>query len=143
MAQQKLKIGKLIETPVVTTDGQLCYMQSPTHIPFEIKRIYYIYNVSEGAIRGGHTHKETRQILFCINGSIKIVLDNGKIKEEILLDKPNVGVLLEPGVWHEMQEFKKNTILLVLASAVADANDYVRSYDEFLSSTYQGDVKTN
>lgn len=136
MAQQKLKIGKIIEAPVVSTDGQLCYMQSPTQIPFEIKRIYYIYNVSEGAIRGGHTHKETRQILFCINGSIKVVLDNGKLKEEVFLSKPNIGVLLEPGVWHEMQEFKKDTILLVLASQVTDPNDYVRNYEDFLGTIY-------
>lgn len=132
----KLKISKLITTPVVTTNGQLCYMQNPDQIPFDVKRIYYIYGVSEGSIRGGHTHKTTRQILFCINSSIKVVVDDGKNKEEISLDKPNEGILLEPGIWHEMREFKKDTILLVLASQVTDPNDYIRNYEDFLSTIY-------
>jgi len=132
----KLNIIKLITVPVVTTNGQLCYMQNPDQIPFDVKRVYYIYGVSEGSIRGGHTHKATRQILFCINSSIKIIVDDGKDKEEILLDKPNVGILLEPGIWHEMRDFKKDTILLVLASAINDSNDYIRNYEDFLGTIY-------
>ena len=77
------KLIKLVETPLRTTDGSLCQLQSP-EIPFEIKRVYFIYGVSEGAVRGAHTHKETVQIIFCIQGEIDIVLDDGKNKEKIV-----------------------------------------------------------
>lgn len=127
------KLTKLINAPLRTTDGSLCQLQLP-EIPFEIKRVYFIYGVSEGAVRGAHTHKETTQIIFCIQGEIDIILDNGKEKEKVHLDKPNMGVLLEPGIWHEMADFKKNTILLVLASKKHEEKDYVRSYEDFLKS---------
>jgi len=127
------KIVKLINAPLMTTDGSLCQLQSP-EVPFEIKRVYYIFGVSVGAVRGAHTHKTTVQALFCIQGSIKIALDDGKNKESIMLNKPNVGILLESGVWHEMQDFKKDTILLVLASEKHDSNDYIRNYEDFLKS---------
>ncbi len=131
------KLAKLIEVPLITTDGSLCQLQYVDQIPFKIERVYFIYGVSEGAVRGAHTHKETIQAIFCIQGSINIVLDDGKNKETIHLVKPNMGVILEPGVWHEMADFKKNTILLVLASKRHDANDYVRSYEDFLKSIYK------
>lgn len=127
------KIVKLIETPTISTDGVLVQLQSP-EIPFDIKRVYFIYGVSVGAIRGAHTHKETIQALFCIQGNIIVALDDGNRKEKILLNKPNVGLLLEPGVWHEMQDFEKDTILLVLASKRHEPKDYVRDYNDFLNS---------
>lgn len=133
----KKGLVKLITTPSFATDGTLTQIQHPD-IPFEIKRVYFIQGVSVGAIRGAHTHKETIQALFCIQGDIKIALDDGKRKETVLLDKPNVGVLLEPGVWHEMQDFKKDTILLVLASKKHEPEDYVRSYEDFLNSYAKG-----
>jgi len=131
------KLIKLIEAPTILTDGALVQLQSP-EIPFKIKRVYYIYGVSVGAVRGAHTHKETVQALFCIQGDIVIALDNGKIKEKVFLDKPNVGVILNPGVWHEMQKFKKDTILLVLASEKHESADYIRNYDDFLNSYAKG-----
>jgi dTDP-4-dehydrorhamnose 3,5-epimerase-like enzyme len=127
----KKKLLKLISVPSIKTDGVLTQLQSP-EIPFEIKRVYFIQGVSVGAVRGAHTHKETSQALFCIKGSIKIMLDDGKTKQTVLLKKPNIGVLLEPGVWHEMQDFKSDTILLVLASERHDPADYVRNYEDFL-----------
>lgn len=127
----KKKLAKLISAPTIQTDGYLCQLQSP-EIPFEIKRVYYIYGVSVGAVRGAHTHKETVQAIFCIQGRIKIGLDDGRRQEEVLLDKPNIGVLLEPGVWHEMRQFEKDTLLLVIASEKHDPDDYVRDYDDFL-----------
>lgn len=126
------KLIKLVEAPAILTDGTLVQLQSP-EIPFDVKRVYFIYGVSVGAVRGAHTHKETVQALFCIQGEIVIALDNGKKREKILLNKPNVGVLLEPGMWHEMQDFKKDTILLVLASEKHEPKDYVRNYEDFLN----------
>lgn len=128
------KLAKIIEAPLLTTDGSLCQLQYLDQIPFKIERVYFIYGVSEGAVRGAHTHKETIQAIFCIQGEIDIMLDDGNNKETVHLDKPNMGVILEPGVWHEMADFKKNTILLVLASKRHDSSDYVRSYDDFLKS---------
>ena len=125
------KLTKLVEAPVMATDGILVQLQSPD-IPFEIKRVYFIEGVSVGAVRGAHTHKQTLQALFCIKGDIVIALDDGKRKEKVLLNRPNMGILLEPGVWHEMQNFKKDTILLVLASEKHESADYVRSYEDFL-----------
>jgi len=126
------KLTKLVEAPAILTDGTLVQLQSP-EIPFDVKRVYFIYGVPVGAVRGAHTHKETVQALFCIQGEIVIALDDGKKREKILLNKPNVGVLLEPGMWHEMQDFKKDTILLVLASEKHEPKDYVRNYEDFLN----------
>lgn len=136
-SRKSKKLVKIIKAPYFVTDGTLVQLQS-SDIPFSIERVYFIQGVSEGAVRGVHTHKETIQALFCIQGSIKMVLDDGKKKEEVLLDKPNEGILLEPGVWHEMQDFKKDTILLVLASKKYEPEDYVRSYEDFLINYAKG-----
>jgi UDP-2-acetamido-3-amino-2,3-dideoxy-glucuronate N-acetyltransferase len=125
-------LTKIIEIPKFDTNGTLCIAEFPTHIPFQINRIFYIFNVAEGEVRGKHTHLQNEQVLFCIKGSIKIALDDGSVKEEVLLDSPNKGVLLETMVWHEMHDFTKDTILLVLASHQYDEGDYIRSYEEFL-----------
>lgn len=133
--QNKSKLIRIIEIPQVFDDCFLYFAQHPTHIPFKIKRVYYIVGANTRLIRGLHAHKKTQQIIFCIQGTIKLLLDNGKKKEEILLDKPNVGVFLEEMVWHEMYEFKKNTILLVLASKEFSEKDYIRDYEDFKKRT--------
>ena len=127
----------MVKAPYFVTNGTLVQLQSPD-IPFSIERVYFIQGVSEGAVRGAHTHKETVQALFCIQGTIKMIFDDGRNREEVLLDKPNEGVLLEPGVWHEMHDFKKNTIILVLASKKYEPDDYVRSYEDFLNLYARG-----
>ena len=126
------KLIKLITVPAIVTDGTLVQLQTPD-IPFEIRRVYFIYGVSVGAVRGAHTHKKTVQVLFCIQGKITMALDNGREKKSVILDKPNIGILLEPGVWHEMEDFQKDTILLVLASERHEEEDYVRDYEDFLN----------
>lgn len=127
----KSRLIKVIEIPQIIDDCQLYFAQYPDQIPFKIKRVYYIVGANTKIIRGLHAHKKTNQIIFCILGTIKLLLDNGKKKEKILLNKPNTGVLLEKMVWHEMSEFKKNTILLVLASAEFKEKDYIRNYEDF------------
>lgn len=129
----KTKVSKIIEIPKVTDEAYLAFAESNRHIPFNIKRFYYIYDVNDYAIRGKHAHRKTRQVLFCISGKIKVILDNGTEKEEIILDNPNRGIFLDKMVWHEMVEFKKNTILLVLASEYYKDEDYIRDYDKFIS----------
>jgi len=131
------KLVKFLKMPAITTNGTLVQLQSPD-IPFEIKRVYFVYGVSVGSVRGAHTHKRTLQALFCIQGKITLVIDNGRRRERILLDKPEVGILLEPGVWHEMQDFQKDTIVLVLASEKYEPEDYIRSYEDFLNNYARG-----
>lgn len=94
-------------------------------LPFEVKRVYYIYNVAEGSVRGGHRHKTNVQALVCVSGSCRINLNDGSKKSSVLLDSPNKCLVIEPEDWHTMEEFSKDTVLLVLASQYYDANDYI------------------
>lgn len=134
MIKQK-KLVKLIRIPQVLDDCFLFFAQNPDQIPFVIKRIYFITNPDTKLPRGYHAHKKTRQVFFCVQGSIKLVLDDGKKKQKITLNNPRVGVELPALVWHEMHEFKKNTILLILASEVFDPKDYIRDYHDFIKAT--------
>lgn len=132
---KKTKLSHIIEIPKIRDEGFLCFAEEQKHIPFPIKRFYYIFDVDAGAIRGKHAHKETRQILFCLQGSIKIILDNGKEKEEIILTEPNQGIFLDKMMWHDMVDFEADTILLVVASDYYKESDYIRDYDSFISLT--------
>lgn len=122
----------LVNIPKIFDDCYLCFAQTPDHVNFPIRRVFYILNRFTKMPRGYHAHKKTEQILFCIQGSIKVILDDGKRREEVILNRPEVGVVIENGIWHEMHNFKKNTILLVLASEIYDPNDYIRNYNEYL-----------
>lgn len=128
---------QLVKIPKIFDDCYLYFAQTPDHIPFKIKRVYYIANANPKLPRGLHAHRKTRQIIFCIQGSIKLLLDNGKKKEEILLNKPNIGVVLENMIWHQMHDFRSNTILLVLASAEFSEKDYIRDYEQFKKQVHQ------
>lgn len=125
------KLSHIVEIPKIEDEGFLCFAESQRSIPFPIKRIYYIFDVADNAVRGKHAHKQTVQMLFCIRGKIKIILDNGFEQEEVVLDKPNMGIYLGKMLWHEMVEFDKDTVLLVVASDFYDEDDYIRSYEEF------------
>ena len=126
------KLSYIIEVPKIKDEGYLCFMEGNNNIQFDIKRIYYIFDVIKNAVRGKHTHKKTKQVLFCIRGSITIVLDNGKDKEAVTLKKPNQGLYLDTMMWHEMVAFKEGTVLLVLASENYEEKDYIRDYTKFI-----------
>lgn len=128
------KLIQLINLTTISDDGKLTVGQYPD-IPFEIKRVYYIYDCAPGLLRGKHAHHETKQILFCLRGSVKLILDNGRKKEEIILDKPHVGVLLDKLIWHDMVDIDSDTFMLVVASKEFDAKDYIRDYSEFIKLT--------
>ena len=102
------------------------------YIPFKIKRVYYMYDTAKGVTRGRHAHKSLEQILICIYGSCKILLDNGYEKKIVPLEKPYEGLYVENNMWREMFDFSKDAVLMVLASELYDENDYIRDYDEFL-----------
>lgn len=113
--------------------GKLVFLEENKDIPFVIRRIYYIYGVAPGARRGYHAHKRLQQVMICIHGSCKILLDDGKEQEIVELNSQDKGMLIQNTVWREMYDFSPDAVLLVLASDYYDESDYIRSYDEFLN----------
>lgn len=111
--------------------GQLVAIEQMKDLPFEIKRVYYIYDTLVDVVRGHHAHKCLKQILICVHGSCKIHLDDGHETAEVLLDKPNEGLYIENDMWREMYDFTPDAVLFVLASEYYDESDYIRNYDEF------------
>lgn len=112
--------------------GQLVAIEQQKDIPFEIKRVYYIYDTLPDVRRGYHAHKNLEQMLICVHGSCKILLDNGKEKETVTLNDPTQGLYITHNIWHEMFDFSSDAVLLVLASEYYCEDDYIRSYDDFL-----------
>ncbi|MBE5946144.1 MAG: WxcM-like domain-containing protein [Lachnospiraceae bacterium] len=112
--------------------GQLIALEEFKEVPFDIKRVYYMYDTGEGVRRGFHAHKCLEQILICIHGSCKILLDNGTEKEIVPLDKPYEGLYVSNDMWREMYDFSPDAVLMVLASELYDEADYIRDYDAFL-----------
>lgn len=112
--------------------GSLSFFEAEKDVDFKIKRIYYIYDVPARVERGGHAHKKLNQILFCPYGKITIRLDDGREKEEILLDSPEIGLVIRNNIWREMIWEKDNSVLCVAASEYYDEADYIRNYSEFV-----------
>lgn len=125
---------RLITVPMIPDNpvGDLCFMESGRHIPFEIKRVYHITNIIDrDIVRGRHAHKALEQVFFCINGSCDIVVDDGNHRQTVRLENNHVGIYFGPELWHEMLNFSENCVLLVLASDYYDEADYIRDYAEF------------
>ena len=124
---------KLIDFDIRGDDrGSLIAIEQGYNAPFEIKRVYYIFDTKEGVGRGFHAHRDLKQIAICVKGSCRFVVDDGKQKEELWLDSPTQGLLIEGLLWREMYDFSPDCVLLVLASEHYDENDYIRDYDKFL-----------
>jgi mannose-6-phosphate isomerase-like protein (cupin superfamily) len=102
-------------------------------LPFEMKRVYYLYDVPGGAERGGHAHKNLRQFLIALSGSFEVVLNDGSNEEIVTLNIPNKGLLIPTGIWRELRNFSSGSVCLVIASEVYAEEDYIREYDEFLT----------
>lgn len=111
--------------------GQLIAIESGIHIPFEIKRVFYIYGTQPGVPRGQHSHHKTKQYLIAVNGSCKVTLDNGKSRETHELNRPYIGLFQDAMVWGTMHDFSSDCVLLVLADQHYNDSDYIRSYNEF------------
>ncbi len=125
---------KLIELPlIVDLRGSLSFGEIKQHLPFSPKRYFIVFDVSSAEVRGEHAHKELHQFLICINGSCAVVVDDGESREEIILNRPNIGLHIPPMIWATQYKYTKDAVLLVLASDVYLAEDYIRDYDEFLS----------
>lgn len=122
---------ELITIPKIEdTRGNLAVIEKES-IPFEIKRVYYLYDVPSDSYRGGHAHKEQVELLIAVSGSFEVVLGDGKQKETVMLNKPNIGLLIPTMIWRELQNFSSGSVCLVLASDTFDEADYIRDYDEF------------
>ena len=113
--------------------GQLVALEEGKEIPFNVKRVYYMYDTGKGVRRGYHAHKSLEQILICVHGSCKIMLDNGIEKQDVVLDTPFEGLYIANDIWREMYDFSDGAVLLVLASNLYDEADYIRNYDDFLN----------
>lgn len=112
--------------------GQLVALEEGKDIPFEIKRVYYMYDTGEGVRRGYHAHKSLEQILICIHGNCKILMDNGEEKKIVSLEKPYEGLYISNNIWREMFDFSPDAVLMVLASDFYNEEDYIRNYEDFL-----------
>lgn len=113
--------------------GSLIALENLKDFPFEVRRVYYIFDTLSNVRRGFHAHKKLKQVLICVNGSCKIHLDNGLGEtKEVLLDRPDIGLFLGADVWREMYDFSDHAVLLVLASEYYDEKDYIRDYNKFL-----------
>lgn len=130
-----MQVIKYVFQPHGDDRGQLVALEEFKDIPFKVKRVYYMYDTTDNVTRGLHAHKSLKQILICIHGSCKILLDNGTEKKVIPLEKPYEGLYVSNNMWREMFDFSSDAVLLVLASDLYDESDYIRDYNEFLQLT--------
>ena len=123
---------KLIELPRVNdVRGSLSFIESNTHIPFNIARIYYLYSVPDTKVRGAHAHKQLQQLIIPISGSFDIQVDDGVSKTKFHLNRPNQGLYICPMIWRDLSNFTADAVCLVLASEKYDESDYIRDYADF------------
>jgi hypothetical protein len=113
--------------------GNMTIVEGRQNIPFDIQRIYYLYDIPGGESRGGHAHKELFQLIVAASGSFEVLLDDGINKKIVRLNRPNYGLLVVPGIWRELFEFSSGAICMVLASTIYIPEDYLRSYTDFLN----------
>jgi oxalate decarboxylase/phosphoglucose isomerase-like protein (cupin superfamily) len=113
-------------------NGNLTVVNNNLEVPFDINRVYYLYDVPGGLSRGGHAHKDLQQLIIALSGSFDLILDDGKVKRTFNLSRPNSGVYVPSGLWRELDNFSSGSICMVLASHEYDENDYFRNYENFL-----------
>ena len=124
--------AKIIDLPkIVDNRGNLSFIEELNHIPFQIERTYWIYDVPGGEVRGGHAYKENQEFIVALSGSFDVILDDGKEKKTFSLNRSYYGLYIPKGMWRQMQNFSTNSLALVLSSTKYNENDYIRYYDEF------------
>ena len=131
----KINNINLVTLPVVEDlRGNLAFIQEE-YIPFDFKRIYYLFDVPSSATRGGHSHIHQNQLIIALSGSFEVIVNDGETKKSFLLNKPYIGLHIPPGLWRELENFSSGAVCLVIAEDVFDEEDYIRDYDKFLEST--------
>ena len=132
---------RIIELPkFLDARGNLSFAQNNTHIPFEIKRTYWLYDVPGGESRGGHAYRETEEFVIALSGSFDVIVDDGKEKKTFHLNRSYYGLYIPKGMWREMDNFSTNSLALEFASTKYDLADYIRDYDEFLKLKEDGKI---
>tara|TARA_Y100000034_G_C6832059_1_gene375670 strand:- start:469 stop:867 length:399 start_codon:yes stop_codon:yes gene_type:complete len=122
-----------VDLPLIGDErGSIVAVEAEKSIPFEVKRVYYIFGTQPGVSRGFHSHINLQQLAICVSGKCRMVLDDGINRESVSLDKPNQGLLIGNNIWREMHDFSEDCVLLVLASEYYDESDYIRDYQSFL-----------
>lgn len=122
--------------------GNITALENNIHLPFEVKRVYYLYDVPAGEERGGHAHRELQQIVVAASGAFDVLLDDGVNKKIIHLDRPFIGLHIIPGIWRELLNFSAGAVCLVLASHIYDEKDYIREYHNFLEYKRNGEYSS-
>ena len=129
-------LSKWLDFPPLGDDrGSLVALEANETIPFDIKRVYYLFGTKQDVTRGLHAHLALKQVMLCVTGSCKILLDDGVTKESVVLDSPIKGLLVESLIWREMKDFSSDCVLLVIASEHYDESDYIRDYEKFKKVT--------
>lgn len=124
---------RMIELPkIIDPRGNLTFIEGSRHVPFEIKRVFYLYDVPGGAERGGHAHYSLEQFMVAMSGSFDVVLDDGTQHKRVHLNRSYYGVYIPPLIWREMDNFSSGSVCMVLASALYDEKDYIRDFDAFV-----------
>ena len=124
----------VIELPLNHREkGNLTVAENGKNIPFDVHRVYYLYDVPAGEARGGHAHRELYQLIMAASGSFNVVLFDGKVKRTVTLNRPFYGLLVVPGIWRELEDFSSGSVCLVLASHKYDPEDYIRDYQVYLA----------
>ena len=131
----RLQSCTLVELPRIDDErGALSFLEGRNHVPFDIARIFYLYNLARGASRGDHAHKIAKQFFVAIHGAFDILLDDGVAKKKFTLDKPHLGLSVTAMVWSRLDKFSDDAVCLVLTDRFYEADDYIRNYQEFLTA---------
>ena len=126
---------RVIEFPKITDHrGNLTFIEDSRHVPFDIKRVFYVYDIPSGEYRGAHAHRTLHQVLICLSGGLEVHLDDGTDRQTIHLNRPWLGLYIPPMVWASEGDFDSGTVYLVLTSDFYNEADYLRDYDEFVAA---------
>ncbi|MFN4021478.1 MAG: sugar 3,4-ketoisomerase [Hydrogenophilus thermoluteolus] len=131
----RIDLCRIVELPKISDPrGSLTFIEGGRHVPFEIKRVYYLYDVPGGTERGGHAHKKLHQLLIAMSGSFDVVLDDGCSRKRFHLNRSYYGLYVCPMIWRELDNFSSGAVCMVLASNFYDENDYYRNYEDYLAA---------
>lgn len=133
--------SKIINLPkFLDARGNLSFVEQNNHIPFAIRRTYWLYDVPGGESRGGHAYRENEEFIVALSGSFDVILDDGTEKKSFTLNRSYYGLYVPEGLWREMNNFSTNSLAMILSSTDYDANDYIRDYDEFIKMKCDGEI---